>query len=210
MPKRAASPVKVAAAAGSAWHCAFLRAINVGGTGHISQDDLRSMATRAGGRDVRSYIQSGNLVFRLDAEMPVSEFVAKFEKSLGSTAVKTSVCVRSQSELANVILAVAALEEKHGKGVEKSGAKAQGVFLFHASTSEQPSAEWVAQLAAAQGVCARASDSDFGLWLPNGVGQTKAMQPAAMNRGFGGPCTVRNLNTLRAMAGMMVAGSSDR
>ena len=44
-------------------HVAFLRAINVGGHGVIRMDDLRAAFERAGGRDVRTFIQSGNVLF---------------------------------------------------------------------------------------------------------------------------------------------------
>ena len=46
-----------------ATHIAFLRAINVGGRGLVKMTDLRAVFARAGGRDVRTYINSGNVIF---------------------------------------------------------------------------------------------------------------------------------------------------
>jgi uncharacterized protein (DUF1697 family) len=46
----------------------LLRAVNVGGTGKLPMADLRSMCVEIGFRDVATYIASGNVVFRADAD----------------------------------------------------------------------------------------------------------------------------------------------
>ena len=48
---------------GSATYVALLRGINVGGKNKLSMLDLAAMFTEAGCMDVRTYIQSGNVVF---------------------------------------------------------------------------------------------------------------------------------------------------
>ena len=45
---------------------ALLRAINVGGTGKLPMSDLRSLCEKAGFRNVRTYIASGNVVAEWD------------------------------------------------------------------------------------------------------------------------------------------------
>jgi len=45
-------------------HVALLRGINVGGKNKLLMKDLAGMFTEAGCADVRTYIQSGNVVFR--------------------------------------------------------------------------------------------------------------------------------------------------
>jgi uncharacterized protein (DUF1697 family) len=45
-------------------YVAFLRGINVGGKNRLPMKDLVAMLDEAGGRDVQTYIQSGNAVFR--------------------------------------------------------------------------------------------------------------------------------------------------
>ena len=42
---------------------ALLRAVNVGGTGTLPMSDLKSLCEGLGLTDVRTYIQSGNVVF---------------------------------------------------------------------------------------------------------------------------------------------------
>jgi len=47
-------------------HVALLKGINVGGRKQVAMADLRDLCTRLGFHDVRSLLQSGNLVFRSD------------------------------------------------------------------------------------------------------------------------------------------------
>lgn len=48
----------------SATHLALLRGINVGGKNKLPMSGLRDLFTEAGCEDVRTYIQSGNVIFR--------------------------------------------------------------------------------------------------------------------------------------------------
>jgi uncharacterized protein (DUF1697 family) len=48
-------------------HVAFLRAINVGGRGTLRMGELRGIFAQAGARNVRTVIQSGNVVFEAAA-----------------------------------------------------------------------------------------------------------------------------------------------
>jgi uncharacterized protein (DUF1697 family) len=45
---------------------ALLRAVNVGGHAKVAMADLRDLLTQLGFTDVRSLLQTGNLVFRAD------------------------------------------------------------------------------------------------------------------------------------------------
>jgi uncharacterized protein (DUF1697 family) len=46
---------------------ALLRAVNVGGTGKLAMTDLVKLCEKAGFKDVKTYIQSGNAVFESGA-----------------------------------------------------------------------------------------------------------------------------------------------
>ena len=48
-------------------HIALLRGINVGGHAMLSMTDLRELLVGLGFRDVRTLLQSGNIVFSSDA-----------------------------------------------------------------------------------------------------------------------------------------------
>src|SRR6202162_3993518 len=49
-------------------YLALLRGINVGGTGLIKMDALKEALTASGLSDVRTYIQSGNVIFSSDLD----------------------------------------------------------------------------------------------------------------------------------------------
>lgn len=51
--------------------CSLLRAVNVGGTGKLPMAELAGMCQRAGFRDVRTYIASGNAVFSFTPARPL-------------------------------------------------------------------------------------------------------------------------------------------
>lgn len=81
---------------------ALLRAVNVGGTGKLQMAELRSMAEAEGFTDVRTYIQSGNLVFS-SADKPCAIKLA-LEKRLEEYASKpVAVVVRTAQELQRVL-----------------------------------------------------------------------------------------------------------
>ena len=51
---------------------AMLRGVNLGAHQKISMSALKSLCSSLGLRDVQTYIQSGNVVFREDGEDPVT------------------------------------------------------------------------------------------------------------------------------------------
>ena len=81
---------------------ALLRAVNVGGTGKLPMVELRAMCEGLGFKDVRTYIASGNVVFR----SAKSEAAIKhaLEARLAEYAGKpVGVIVRTPEELAAVL-----------------------------------------------------------------------------------------------------------
>ena len=82
---------------------AMLRGVNVGGYQKISMAALRTLCTSLGLRDVQSYIQSGNLVFREDGEDPVA-LARRLEKAIeAGFGFRPAVIVRTASELRKVV-----------------------------------------------------------------------------------------------------------
>jgi uncharacterized protein (DUF1697 family) len=80
---------------------ALLRAVNVGGTGKLPMEDLRSLCAEAGFAKVQTYIASGNVIFTCrKSEMQVK---AVLEASLADYAgKKIGVFVRTVAEMADV------------------------------------------------------------------------------------------------------------
>lgn len=81
---------------------AFLRAVNVGGTGRLPMSDLRAMCNELGLADVRTYIASGNLAFSSD-ESKVSVKTALEEKLRDYVGKDVRVFVRTASELREIL-----------------------------------------------------------------------------------------------------------
>jgi len=83
-------------------YAAFLRAVNVGGTGKLPMAELRAMCESIGFSNVRTYIASGNVVF--DSKLAEAKVKAKLERSLEVYAGKrVGVLVRTGAELAAVL-----------------------------------------------------------------------------------------------------------
>jgi uncharacterized protein (DUF1697 family) len=79
-------------------HLALLRAVNVGGHGQVAMSDLRRLAVDLGLSDVRTFLQTGNLLFRAEARPSATIerlLEAAARKELG---VETEFIVRDASE----------------------------------------------------------------------------------------------------------------
>lgn len=108
---------------------ALLRGINVGGKNLVRMPDLVACFCDAGYRNVRTYIQSGNVLFTTDRPGG-PELEAVLERMLEERfAIPILVVVRSREELAATIAAAPA---NHGSDVLRSE-----VFFFkHQLTAE--------------------------------------------------------------------------
>lgn len=83
-------------------YVAFLRAVNVGGTGKLSMESLRAMCIDAGLAAPRTYITSGNVVF--ETVKTEQQIKARLEAQLEQYAGKPiGVIVRSAAEVAEVV-----------------------------------------------------------------------------------------------------------
>ena len=116
-------------------HLALLRAINVGGTKKLLMAELRAIFAAAECADVRTYIQSGNVVFRaeeaLAARIPAL-IRAEIEASKGFTV---PVVTRTAAELDAVV-----------RGNPFLAAGADPARLHVGFLAEAPSATRIAEL----------------------------------------------------------------
>lgn len=84
-------------------YVALLRGINVGGKSIIKMDALRAEFEEIGFSSVRTYINSGNVIFKTDMEDRV-EIERLIERSLADAfGYKTNVLIRSESDIENTI-----------------------------------------------------------------------------------------------------------
>lgn len=85
-------------------YIAFLRAVNVGGTGKLPMSELKAMCEAAGFLKVRTYIASGNVIF--ETKRTEAQVKATLEKRLAEYAGKPlGVLVRTPKELIAVLAA---------------------------------------------------------------------------------------------------------
>src|SRR4051812_13203468 len=83
---------------------AFLRAVNVGGTGKLLMSDLKAFCEEAGFERVRTYIASGNVVFQGDG--PEAEVKgARGARLLAYAGKPVGVAVRPLREMQGVLAA---------------------------------------------------------------------------------------------------------
>lgn len=83
-------------------YIALVRAVNVGGTGKLPMTDLKALCEAAGFEAVRTYIASGNVIFRSNADE--AQVKSTLEAQLASYAGRpVGVLVRTAAELAHVV-----------------------------------------------------------------------------------------------------------
>lgn len=163
-------------------YIALLRAVNVGGTGKLPMADLRALCEKAGFRDVRTYIASGNVVFTSDLTAPKA--LVTLESALAKRlGIATQVLIRTADELEAVITANPFPEAEPNQLIV--------VFL---SKEEPLSAidEWKIPGRERIALVGR----ELFIHYPDGMGQSKLKVPFA-DQGTG-----RNLNTVRALLAM--------
>jgi uncharacterized protein (DUF1697 family) len=85
-------------------YVALLRAVNVGGTGKLPMTELAAMCEAAGCVKVKTYIASGNVVFK--SKLTEAKVKSALEKALAAYAGKpVGVMVRTAAEMAAVLAA---------------------------------------------------------------------------------------------------------
>jgi uncharacterized protein (DUF1697 family) len=83
-------------------HVVLLRGINLGSRNRISMPDLRELLEGSGLEDVRTYVQSGNVV--LSSKASPTQVARKVEKLIADRfGLDIDVVARSRDELAEVV-----------------------------------------------------------------------------------------------------------
>ena len=164
-------------------YAALLRAVNVGGTGKLAMTDLARLCEREGLCDVKTYIQSGNVVFT----SPKKEAAVKaaLEKTLERHMGKpVSVMVRTVDELEATIAANPFPEVPPNRLL---------ITFFDASLTKAD----IAGVVAPGGERLAIRGRELFIHYPDGMGTSKLKVPALKKAGTG-----RNLNTVVKLAAM--------
>lgn len=161
---------------------ALLRAVNVGGTGKLAMADLVTLCEKAGFKRVKTYIQSGNVVFESSASE--ARIKAALEKALAIKVGKpVGVLVRSGAELDRVLA---------GNPFKKAPPN-RVIVLF---LDEAPEADVLEGVKAPGGEELVLRGRELYIHYPVGQGVSKLKVPLAKVG------TGRNLNTVARLAEM--------
>jgi uncharacterized protein (DUF1697 family) len=162
---------------------ALLRAVNVGGTGKLAMSDLKALCEKTGFESVRTYIASGNVVFK--SKKSEVQVKATLEAKLGDFTGKPEVViVRTSDEIAKVVAA--------NPFPSAPGNRVVAIFLNKAVPPD--TLKTVTGCAAHEEV--HLGKREIYVRYDEGMGHSKLRIPIA-NEG-----TARNMNTVAKLAAM--------
>ena len=173
---------------------ALLRGVNVGGN-TLSMARLRALCSELGGKDPRTYVQSGNLVFA--APGAAARWRAALARTLaGETRLPVAIIVRTAAELAAVAAGNPFLEET---GIDQ--ARLYVTFLERAPTkAERAALEALAAKAGADRLAL--AGTEVYLHCPDGYGRSK-LANTAIEKARGLRATTRNWNTVTKLVALL-------
>lgn len=165
---------------------ALLRGINVGGKNKVPMDGLREVFSRElGFDDVRTYIQSGNVVFRGPDEVAVD-----------SDRLAAAVNDRFGLGIVVVVRTAAQLRDALAADPFPDADRSQVHIGFMSRPPQAAAVEQVDRVAFVPEEFA-VRGRELYLHLPNGQGRAKL--PAALDRRLKVPTTARNWRTVTAL-----------
>ncbi|MCI2398766.1 DUF1697 domain-containing protein [Aliiroseovarius subalbicans] len=170
--------------------CLLLRGVNVGGHGRLPMADLRTLLAGLGAKDVATYIQSGNAVFR-GAVDPVA-FTAAVRDGIEAAQGFRPAAFLLPGDRVRAIRDAFPFPEAFA--APKTG---HVWFLTGAVKSDLAALE---ALATADEQFALI-DGAFCLHAPDGIGRSKLA--ARVEALLGVPATARNLNTLGKLCDLL-------
>jgi len=166
---------------------ALLRGINVGGRGKLPMADLRTIVEGVGHTDVRTYIQSGNVVFRARGRS-TAKVADELEKAIAAeSSVAPVVMVRTGAEL----LATRDADPFIARGDDP--ATVHLTFFRDAAPDPGDLSTYAPDTAVAIG-------RELHLSVPNGLGRSKLA--AALDRSIAPGGTSRNWRTFTTLLEM--------
>jgi uncharacterized protein (DUF1697 family) len=169
---------------------ALLRGINVGGNRRVPMADLRAALEEIGLDDVRTYIVSGNVVFRsgrAGAAALTRDIEAAIERRFG---FPVAIVLRTAEEMRAVLAA-----DPIPEGSANDAAHRYAVFLSADPAPERLAAIDPADVAPDVFV---AGDRVIHAWYRGGL-QASRLAGRLTDRGLGVTATARNWNTVRKL-----------
>lgn len=176
-----------------------MRGINVSGRHKVPMARLRTTCERVGCHDVRTYIQSGNVVCAAGVSAGTLEATLEraIEKDFGFAV---PVIVRSGSRWDSYVEGNPFLDE----------ARQEPGRVLLAASKRPPQSDAVSALRAYASPGERVEQNDDVVWIyyEGGIGRSK-LSPAVLDRCVGSPVTARNWRTVLRLADMVQAFTAE-
>jgi uncharacterized protein (DUF1697 family) len=168
-------------------YVSMLRGINVGGHKKIRMDQLRASFEALGFERVKTYIQSGNVVFTAPKAAPVG-LCKKIETRIqGDFGHSVSVVVRTAEEMNQVL--------NNNPFLKDNGIDPEKLHVMFLSNAPEPSAMEKVAVLASLPQQVRCIGQELYLYLPNGVAESFVMKKP-VDRLLGVVTTMRNWRTV--------------
>lgn len=172
---------------------AFIRGINVGGKHVLPMESLRGLCAGVGLADARTYIASGNVVFRAGKREMSRAETALADAVEAERGFRPSVAVRTLADLRRV----ASAQPFGGRGGLEP---AKLLVMFLIGEAAPGAAEAIAALKTNPERIELAGREAY-LYFPIGIGKSK-LQLSAVERALKASGTTRNWNTVTKMLAM--------
>lgn len=174
---------------------ALLRGINVSGRNRVPMDELRPLCATLGWDAVRTYIQSGNVVFE-----------AKGEAAALEAALEQAIANRFGLSIPVIVRPVRQWPVYIGGNPFPHAAEAEPNRLMLCLSKARPAPD------CAEALQARAKDGEqvrlvgdaLYIHFPGGAGSSK-LSPSLIDRLVGSPVTARNWRTVLTLQEMLAA-----
>ncbi len=172
-------------------HILLLRGINLGPNRRVAMPRLREVLEQAGFEDVRTYVQSGNIV--LSSAKKPDKVAADCERVIAEEfGFEVPVVVRTRDELAAIV-------KRNPLGKVATEPKRYQVSFL----DRKPDAKLVKELKslAADSEEFAANERELYAWHPDGVARSKLWNKLA-GKGLGVTATARNWTTVTTLLEM--------
>jgi uncharacterized protein (DUF1697 family) len=169
-------------------YIALLRGINVTGHKIIRMEALRALFEALGYRQVKTYVQSGNVIFEAGKDAKLAGKIEK--KIMAEFGFNVSVLVKTPGEMAQVI--------RDNPFPKPAGIDDSRLYVTFLSAPAPPTAENALKGLATAQEQFHVGDREIYLCCPNGYGKTK-LSNSAIEKKLGVVATTRNWKTVNAL-----------
>lgn len=172
----------------------LLRGVNVAGHNMVKMSELAELYNSLGFKDVKTYLQSGNVVFSHTSN-ETATLTAKIEKALKQRlGLDVTVFTRTSDELRSVVSRNPFAEKDRSKlHVTFLRARPVNLLMDKLNALRDQSEEFAIK------------DREVYLFLPNGIGRSN-LSNNFLEKALGVQASTRNWNTVTALSDMSTQG----